>query len=123
MPYLSYMKGSDIVKVLPDTGEEFAIIKTGPLVGNECAIGNDCPGEGYALAQRLQREGRVDMVKHLVEQFTPLTKLFVISNTLEHTASLLGSAWAFLKGVGHAGLLWGGIPLNQQHQQHPIAMR
>ena len=107
---LKLHEGSDIVKILPDTGEEFALIKTGPVVGNECAIGNSVPVKGTLALKDCKGEGRVHMVEHLVEQFTPLTKLFVISNTLEHTASLLGSAWAFLKGVGHAGLLWGGIP-------------
>jgi hypothetical protein len=100
----------DIVKILPDTGEEFALVITGPLTGNECPIGTSVPVKGSLALKDCKGEGRNHLVEHLVEQFTPLTELYVISKTAEHAATLLGSAWAFLTGVEHAGLKWSGDP-------------
>jgi hypothetical protein len=99
----------DIVKILPDEGETFATIKTGPAVGNECPIGQNVPVIGSLALKDCQGEGRTHLVEHLVEAFTPLTELWTISKTEEHKASLLGSAWAFLTGE-HLNLKWGGTP-------------
>jgi hypothetical protein len=106
---LKLHEGSDIVKILPDTGEEFAAIKTGPATGNECPIGTNVPVIGSLALRDCKGEGRTHLIEHLVEQFEPLTKLWTISKTTEHVATLLGSAWARLT-EGHAGLKWGGIP-------------
>ena len=47
-------------------------------------------------------------VNHLISEFAPLTHLFVISDTAEHAATILGSAEAFLKGT-HTGFKFAGL--------------
>jgi hypothetical protein len=47
-------------------------------------------------------------VNHLIKEFAPLTHLFVISDTVEHAAIILGSAEAFLSG-SHVNYEWAGV--------------
>ena len=106
---LKLHEGNDIVKILPDTGKEFAAIKTGPATGNECPIGTNVPVIGSLALKDCENLALTHLKEHLVEQFAPLTKLWTISETEEHVATLLGSAWARLTGE-HEGLLWSGDP-------------
>jgi hypothetical protein len=106
---LKLHEGNDIVKILPDEGEEFAAIKTGPAVKNECPIGTNVPVIGSLALKDCENLALVHLVEHLLEAFTPLTELWTVSKTAEHKATLLGSAWAFLTGE-HEGLEWSGDP-------------
>ena len=94
-------EGQDIVIILPDEGKNFATI----ALPAACVIGTSVPVIGTLALKDCENLALVHLIEHLVEQFSPLTKLFTISETLEHAASLLGSAWAFLAGV-HEGLEW-----------------
>jgi hypothetical protein len=82
----------DVTKILPDSGEEFADI----LLGEECSIGEKLPVFGKLVLWDCLEEGKgalKHLVTHLVTEFKPLTKLFVISDTAEHLeTSLDGSA-------------------------------
>ena len=106
---LKLHEGSDIAKILPDTGEEFVAINTGPAVGNECPIGTRVPVIGSLALKDCENLALTHLVEHLLEVFTPLTKLWTISKTTEHETTLLGSAWARLTGE-HEGLKWSGDP-------------
>jgi hypothetical protein len=98
----------DIVKILPDEGNTFAKI----VLPAGCVIGTSVPVIGTLALKDCENIGDpclsmalTHLVKHLVEPFTPLTKLFTISETTEHAATLLGSAWARLGGE-HAPMAW-----------------
>jgi hypothetical protein len=108
-----------IVKILPDTGETFAFIELGEL----CSIGEKVPVIGEAAlkdcSDRIANEETngcekelftQHRVKHIVEPFTPLTKLWTINKTTEHIATILGTALAFLTGEEHTGLEFSGDP-------------
>ena len=71
-----------------------------------CALGTKVP-VGGKIALELTNPTTHE-VKHLFKEFAPLTALWIISNTPEHKASLLGSGWAFLSGA-HTGLKWAGL--------------
>jgi hypothetical protein len=100
--------GEDLLKVLPDTGETFATIKTGPEKANECPIGTNVPVIGKLFLKDGENLALTHLVKHLLEP-GPGTELWVIGKTVEHVATLLGSAWAELSGE-HEGLEWSGDP-------------
>jgi hypothetical protein len=106
---LKLHEGNDIVKVLPDSGETFVTPKTGPATGNECPIGTSVPVIGSLAFKDCENLALAHLVEHLLEVFTPLTKLWTISKTTEHQTTLLGSAWARLTGE-HEGLKWSGDP-------------
>jgi hypothetical protein len=91
----------DIISVLPDEGKTFATI----ILPAACPIGTSVPVIGELALQDCEKMALVHLVRHLVEEFPALTKLFTISETAEHAATLLGSAWAKLGGA-HTGLLW-----------------
>jgi hypothetical protein len=99
----------DIVLVEPDVaGGPFATFK----LPAGCVIGTSVPVSGKLtlkdcenLAKPCESLALTHLVKHLVEPFLPLTRLWAISDTPEHAATLLGSAWAKLGGA-HAGLAW-----------------
>ena len=82
----------DVTRILPDVGEEFVNI----LMGEFCAIGQELPILGKLTLWDCLEEGKgalKHLVTHLVTEFKPLTKLFVISDTAEHLeTSLDGSA-------------------------------
>ncbi len=99
-------EGLEQTEVVPDVGTTFAVIEMGP----ECAIGTKVPVIGTLFLKDCLNQFLEHKEKHLVEEGLG-TKLFVISETAEHKATLLGSAWAKVKdsnGVfhffaGHAG--------------------
>lgn len=98
----------DLVKVLPDSTAEhapFAIIES----TSSCPFGQKVPIIGKLTLKDCQNLALTHLAEHLVEPFEPLTELFVISLTVEHKATLLGSAWALLGGA-HKGLKFSGDP-------------
>jgi hypothetical protein len=96
----------DVVEFKPDVGSNaIAHIK----VGEECALGEDILLNGSFALWDCQKEFLVHKVVHLWEEFAPLNKLWVISNTAEHKTTIDGSVNVFLTGV-HAGLKWAGTP-------------
>lgn len=93
------------VEIFPDEGSNaLAHIETGP----ECSIGEELLIGGVFSVQDCQHFFSTHLVTHLVEEFPALTKLWVVSNTAEHKATIDGSANVFLVGA-HAGLLWAGL--------------
>jgi hypothetical protein len=88
----------DAIKVLPDSGETFATLE----FGSECVLGTKIPIIGIGLIQDSENLLLTGLVKHLLS-FSPTSQLWVISKTIEHSATLLGGAWVFLTGE-HAGL-------------------
>lgn len=99
----------DIIKIVPDVGETLATI----ALPAACPIGTSVPVIGKLALRDCEGKGRMFLIRHLLEEFTPLTQLFTISKTAEHAATLLGSMWVFLIGSGlegHAGLQWAGDP-------------
>jgi len=105
--------GEDLVEIIPDSGKTFATI----VLPAACPIGTSVPVIGtLRLKDCSERNAKGECVskflthlkEHLVEE-GPGTKLFTISETAEHTATLLGSALAFLTGE-HEGLSWAGDP-------------
>lgn len=96
----------DVVVFEPDTGQNaIAHIEIGP----ECALGEKILLGGKFAFKDCQKEFLVHKVVHLWEEFAPLTKLWVISNTVEHTTKIDGSLNVFLTGK-HLGLKWAGTP-------------
>jgi hypothetical protein len=96
----------DILKLLPDeVGGPFAVIE----MGEACAIGKKVPVIGKLALEDCEGLALTHLVKHLVQPFTALTSLFTISETAEHAATLLGSAFGFLTGE-HVGLKFSGDP-------------
>jgi len=91
----------DVIKVLPDEGETFATI----ALPAACPIGTSVPVIGEVSLEDCKELALVHAVKHLVQPFKELTKLWTISKTTEHVATLEGSAWAFLTGE-HLGKEW-----------------
>jgi hypothetical protein len=100
----------DILIVLPDDeilpDPVFAHIE----LPEGCPIGTKVPVIGKLALKDCQKLGLTHLVEHLVEAYEPLTKLFTISLTEEHKATILGSAWAFLKGA-HLGFKFSGDPV------------
>jgi hypothetical protein len=79
------------------------------LLSEACPIGEKVPISGEFSIKDCEGKFLTHLVEHLVEEFAPLTELWVITNTAEHKATIDGSAWAFLAGE-HAGLKFGGDP-------------
>jgi hypothetical protein len=101
----------DILTVLPDDEVSPDPVFAHIELPATCPIGTKVPVIGKLALKDCQKLGLTHLVEHLVEQYEPLTKLFTISLTEEHKATILGSAWAFLKGVGHVGLKFSGDPV------------
>jgi hypothetical protein len=91
----------DIVIMLPDEGETFAVLS----FGASCVIGTSVPVIGKLALKDSENMALVHLVKHLFAAFTPLTELFVISKTAEHATTFSGAAWAKLGGA-HTGLAY-----------------
>lgn len=71
-----------------------------------CALGIKVPvGGRFAIEPS---NPTTHEVKHLLKEFSPLTHLWILSDTAEHKANLLGSGWAFLS-ENHIGLQWAGL--------------
>jgi hypothetical protein len=106
---LHKLAGGTIDQILIAEGEteaggaaNFASIKSTAT----CALGINVPVGGKIALEPSNLT--THEVKHLFDEFPPLTALWIISNTAEHKASLLGSGWAFLKGA-HTGFKWTGL--------------
>jgi hypothetical protein len=102
--------GETILNILPDTGETFANIE----MGSKCPIGTKVPVIGKLALKDCEKnaEGKSRATEHLKEHLVEpttdsFTELWTISKTVEHQATLLGSAWGFLEGGGHEGLKFG----------------
>jgi hypothetical protein len=78
-------------------------------LGEECAIGETLPVKGWFSIKDCQNLFLSHQVDHLVEEFAPLTLLYVLSHTEEHKAQILGSVVLALAGE-HKGLKWSGLP-------------
>ena len=87
-----------------EVGQPFATITS----TEACAIGEKVPIIGLWAFIDCKNLGSTHLVKHLIEEFPALNKLFAISETVEHKASILGSAEAFLTGT-HEGFKWAGL--------------
>jgi hypothetical protein len=86
----------------PVTGTTFATVKS----SEACSIGLNVPiGGKFAI---IPSNPTTHEVKHLITEFAALTHLFVISDTVEHKATITGSALAFLSGT-HVGLNFAGL--------------
>jgi|SRR6187399_2597026 len=96
-----------LLKILPDEGKVLALIE----MGDECAIGTKVNILGKATIKDCENLSLTRQVKHLVEVGTKaeLTEVWAISETVEHEATILGSAWAFLTGK-HEELKFSGEP-------------
>jgi hypothetical protein len=89
----------------PDETTQFAFIESTA----SCALGIKVPvGGKFAIQTGTQAEATEHKVKHLIKEFAPLTALWILTNTAEHKANILGSAWAFLTGA-HVGLEFAGL--------------
>lgn len=87
--------------------ELFVTIVLGTEGESECSIGEFMPVSGkLALKDAALTTETAD---HLIEEFLPLTDLWVLNKTVEHKAEILGSAIVSLSGE-HAGLKWAGLP-------------
>jgi hypothetical protein len=96
----------DVLELLPHVaGDPFATIE----MGAGCSIGTKVPVFGKLFLEDCENLALVRQVKHLVKPFTELTRLWVISDTAEHAATLLGSAWGFLTGA-HENVAFAGDP-------------
>jgi hypothetical protein len=96
----------DIVVFEPDIGSNaIAHIK----VGGECALGEEFLINGELAFKDCQKEFLVHKVVHLWEEFVPLTKMWMNTNTAEHKVTLDGSVNVFLTGE-HLGFKWAGTP-------------
>jgi hypothetical protein len=86
----------------PEEGTTFATVESTEL----CSIGSKVPIGGKFAIQ--DPAPTTQSVNHLISEFPALTHLFVISDTVEHAANILGSAEAFLLAP-HLGLKWAGV--------------
>jgi hypothetical protein len=79
----------DLITLLPDAGEELVDI----LMGEECAVGEKIPIFGKLAKWDCTESALSHAVTHLVTEFKPGTKLYVISDTVEHLETTIdGSA-------------------------------
>jgi hypothetical protein len=97
-------EGKGALEVKPTAeGGLFATVQLGePGAKNECAFGESIKLGGVLFLE--DSSFSTDAVKHLVKELSALTKLTVNGTK---TATLDGSAWAFLGGA-HKGLTWSG---------------
>jgi hypothetical protein len=94
----------DLFSIAPDTGETLALIE----MSVECFLGTKAPVFGKVVLQEGEGLALTHLLKHLLG-VGPLTELWAFSTAPSQTATLLGSAWAFLTGA-HAGLQFSGDP-------------
>ncbi len=106
---LHRLPGGTIDKILVAEGETAAGGAANPALIHStasCALGLNVPvGGKFALEFS---NPTTHEVEHLAKEFPALTALWILSNTPEHKANILGSGWAFLTGA-HAGLKWAGL--------------
>jgi hypothetical protein len=94
------------ILLLPDVGKIFATLE----LGAECSVGSkvNVIGEHFII-EDCEHLFLKHLVEHLIQENKELSLLWIISETEEHKASILGSAWAFLQGK-HEGLKFSGDP-------------
>jgi hypothetical protein len=87
----------------PDTGSNaLAHLELGEL----CSLGENILFGGKFAAIDCKGEAEKHLEKHLLTEFTPLTHLWVISDTVEHAARIDGRAFEFLTGATNGGKPW-----------------
>lgn len=100
-PAVSAVEGYD--ELVPETGETFVVIHT----SEECSFGEgEIPVTGKFFIEDCLEEGRVEKVSHLIEEFTPLTELFILGNV---RSTIDGSSNVHLTGA-NTGKTWSGLP-------------
>jgi hypothetical protein len=102
-----------ILIVEPATGSNaFAHIELGELcsLGENVLVGGPSAttNSKFAIVD-CKGEGEKHLEKHLITEFAPLTHLWVISDTVEHKATIDGSALAFLTGATNGGKAWAAL--------------
>jgi hypothetical protein len=94
------------VLIEPDTGSNaLAHIEVGEI----CSLGENVLLGGKLSLKDAEGAFATHKVSHSIEEFSPLTHLWVISDTAEHKATIDGSATVSLSGE-HAGMKWAGSP-------------
>lgn len=93
-----------LVRFEPVTGSVFATIELGP----ECPIGSTCAISGISTVKDAEGLFSNELLNHTVEQ-GPLSELWVGSKTVEHMASIAGSASLRLTGE-HENRKWSALP-------------
>jgi hypothetical protein len=89
--------GVPITLVIPNVGTEFARILT-----EKCVLPELIPVIGKLALKDCENKAETEQAIHLVEEFEPLSELFVINTTeMEHLAHLDGSANVSLVGGGN----------------------
>jgi hypothetical protein len=101
----SEVKDETVLIAPVNTEKRFATL----IMSEACPIGEKVPIAGELSIKDCEGKFLEHLVKHLTEEFVPLTELWTISNTAEHKTTLDGSAWMFLGGE-HAGLKFAGDP-------------
>jgi len=97
--------GLDTIFMLePNEGTIFTTIET----GEECAFGEKIKVEGKFALKDCANAFLTDQVTHLLEEFAPLTELYLNGNKA-NKGTLDGSTNVSLAGV-HKGLTWAGHP-------------
>jgi hypothetical protein len=104
---------------LEPSGERHDVVVFEPDVGSNaiahlelpetCPLGPKMLLGGEFAFWDCQKEFLVHKVVHLWEEFAPLTKLWLLSNTAEHKTTIDGSVNVFLTGE-HLGFKWAGTP-------------
>jgi hypothetical protein len=97
-------KGEAIILFEPVSGSTFLVLE----FGKECSLGGTCPIIGKQTVKDANGQMTTELVTHTVEQ-GPISELWVVSKTAEHTATVTGRAMLVLAGA-HKGLKWSGTP-------------
>jgi hypothetical protein len=96
--------GEAIILFQPVVGETFLTLE----FSEECSIGSSCAIIGKNSVKDVNGQFGTELVTHTVEQGS-ISELWIGSKTVEHQASVDGSAVLELSGA-HKGLKWSGIP-------------
>jgi hypothetical protein len=108
-------KLDDTVLITPENAlgeliEKFTTIILGKEgVENECSVGEKLPISGKLSIKDCLGFFRQEKPTHLIEEFPALTELWVLNKSVEHTATIDGSAIVELAGE-HKGFEWAGLP-------------
>jgi hypothetical protein len=100
-------KNEPVDRLEPEEGETFVTIQTSA----ECSVGGKAgiPVIGKFTLKDCQHEGRVEKVTHLGDELAALTEMWILSKTVEHKATIDGSANVSLIKA-HEKLTWSGTP-------------
>jgi len=106
-------KNEPVVTIEPDiAGQPFVNIVTSA----ECSVGGKAgiPVIGKFVLSDCLHKGRTEAISHLGIELPTLTKLWILSETVEHQATIDGSASVFLVGehldTEKNKFLWSGTP-------------